>query len=193
MARWGVWLCGVLWVVPWVLMLYWLSSRAAQTFSFDTTIFPQEIPNHWHRTWPEITLTSARDVQEMLPLLTSKQTFLKETQMSMLPLYPCAPLYPAASPSISQLCNVVCFEMPSPSHQNLTLGYFSFHSGGNFVFVASLQLPTPNYCRLNSRDVRRSGELLSLSWLRDFFPKALLEIRSNRGRKKMCQKGLCQH
>lgn len=132
MAQWGVWLCGVLWVVPCVVMLHWLSSRAAQTFSFDTTIFfPQEIPNLWHRTCPRIALTSAWDIQEML-ILTSKQTFLEETQISTPPLCPCVPLYASSSPFISQLCKMVWFEMPPPSHQNSSFWILNFPFWGGF-------------------------------------------------------------
>lgn len=118
-----------------------LSSRAAQIFSFDTTIFPQEIPNHWHRTCPEIVLTSARDIQEMLLLFTSKQTSVKETQISKPPLCPCVPLYPEVSPSKSQLCKVVRFEMPSPSHQNPRSWTLWFPFWGDFVCLCVV-LPT---------------------------------------------------
>lgn len=55
---------------------------------FVTTFFPQEILNHWHRICPEVTLSSAQNIPEMVLLSTSEQTFVKLTHSSMHPLSP---------------------------------------------------------------------------------------------------------
>lgn len=169
MAQWGVWLCGVLWVVPCVVMLYWLSSRAAQIFSFDTTIFSPGNSKALAQNLPRDCTDISMRYSINAPFNFQRNLFEGNSNLLSVPvsLFTLQLLHPSVSWVI---WSVLKFLLQAIKTQ--TLGYFSFHSGGILcvcVSLCPLQLPTPNYCRLNSRDVGRSRELLPLSWLRDLF------------------------